>query len=94
VKSESQRDMKLDDQKKPAVETQDKKQDDDEEEDDAAAQMARLMGFSSFDSSKGKKGVDVGGVARTKASSFRQYMNRDKGFNRELSPPPAERRHK
>lgn len=65
-----------------------------EEEDDAAAQMARLMGFSSFDSSKGKKGVDVSGVARTKTSSFRQYMNRDKGFNRELSPPPAERRQK
>jgi U4/U6.U5 tri-snRNP-associated protein 3 len=87
--------VKLDGQKKPAVEAKEKEEEgEDEEEDDTAAQMARMMGFSSFDSSKGKKGVDVGSVARTKTSSFRQYMNRDKGFNRELSPPPAERRRK
>jgi U4/U6.U5 tri-snRNP-associated protein 3 len=57
---------------------------------DSSVLMQQMMGFSGFNSSKGKKvaGTDVGGVARSKNSTYRQYMNRSGGFNRELSPPP------
>lgn len=56
--------------------------------------MRQMMGFSSFDTTKEKKvvGKNVGGVAKVKPSGFRQYMNRSGGFNRELSPPPTERK--
>ncbi len=55
--------------------------------------MMQLMGFGSFDSTKGKHvaGVGSGGAKKNKRAHFRQYMNRDKGFNRNLSP---ERRKK
>lgn len=50
--------------------------------------MAAMMGFSSFGSTKQKKvGPDVGAVAKKKQANFRQYMNRKNGFNRSLSPP-------
>lgn len=50
--------------------------------------MAAMMGFSSFGTTKQKKvGPDVGGVAKKKQANFRQYMNRKNGFNRSLSPP-------
>lgn len=63
------------------------------DEDDELEAMKRMMGFSSFDSTKGKKVQgDVSGVFKAKASNYRQYMNREKGFNRPLSPPPAERK--
>lgn len=44
-----------------------------EEEEDL---MAKMMGFSSFNTTKDKKvaGTNVGSVSRPKASSFRQYM--------------------
>ncbi|KAA8913816.1 hypothetical protein TRICI_003098 [Trichomonascus ciferrii] len=56
--------------------------------------MRQMMGFTSFDTTKEKKvlGKNVGGVAKVKPSGFRQYMNRSGGFNRELSPPPTERK--
>lgn len=56
--------------------------------DDPMEQMRQLMGFDTFDSTKGKKvdGADVSGVKKKKKAKFRQYMNREKGFNRPLSP--------
>ncbi|GMM33322.1 hypothetical protein DASC09_006470 [Saccharomycopsis crataegensis] len=59
--------------------------------------MMEMMGFSGFGSTKGKKvgGNNASAVGKDKAAgSFRQYMNRAKGFNRPLSPPPGERRRK
>ncbi|CDR44957.1 CYFA0S16e00452g1_1 [Cyberlindnera fabianii] len=50
--------------------------------------MMKLMGFGSFDSTKGKhvEGVGSGVAKKNKATKYRQYMNREKGFNRALSP--------
>lgn len=55
------------------------------EEDDEGA-LAALMGFSSFDSTKGKKveGNDVGMATVAVKRKYRQYMNRRGGFNRPL----------
>ncbi|ETS03063.1 DUF1777-domain-containing protein [Trichoderma reesei RUT C-30] len=69
------------------------RQDDDDDDiviegqDDLAAMQA-LMGFGGFDTTKGKKipGNDVGAVRKEKKSEYRQYMNRQGGFNRPLSP--------
>lgn len=38
--------------------------------------MRKMMGFASFDTTKDKKvvGANVGGVAKEKSSTFRQYM--------------------
>lgn len=49
-------------------------------------EMMKLMGFCSFDSTKGKKvdGNDVGGVHVILKRKYRQYMNRKGGFNRPL----------
>lgn len=61
---------------------------DDEPLDDDEAAMQAMMGFSGFGSTKGKKvaGNDVGGVRKEKKTEYRQYMNRQGGFNRPLSP--------
>lgn len=55
---------------------------------DEESQMAALMGFGSFGTTKQKKvrGNDVGAVAKNKTAQYRQYMNRPGGFNRALSP--------
>lgn len=65
-----------------------------ESELDEDEMMRQMMGFSNFDTTKEKKipGKDVSGVAKVKSSGFRQYMNRTRGFNRELSPPPEEKK--
>ena len=49
-------------------------------------EMMRMMGFCSFDTTKGKKveGNDVGGVHVILKRKYRQYMNRKGGFNRPL----------
>lgn len=49
-------------------------------------EMMRLMGFCSFDTTKGKKvdGNDVGTVHVILKRKYRQYMNRKGGFNRPL----------
>lgn len=62
--------------------------DDGDEEDEDMAAMQAMMGFGSFGSTKGKKvvGNNVGGVSKEKKSEYRQYMNRQGGFNRPLSP--------
>jgi U4/U6.U5 tri-snRNP-associated protein 3 len=52
--------------------------------------MRRVMGFSGFDTTKGKAvadnatGASGGGAARHKKMIYRQYMNRRGGFNRPL----------
>lgn len=49
-------------------------------------EMMKLMGFCSFDTTKGKKveGNDVGAVHVILKRKYRQYMNRKGGFNRPL----------
>ncbi|XP_077550936.1 uncharacterized protein LOC144164312 isoform X1 [Haemaphysalis longicornis] len=49
-------------------------------------EMMKLMGFGSFDSSKGKHiaGNNVGAVHVIHKRKYRQYMNRKGGFNRPL----------
>lgn len=80
-----------------SVETPDRYADDmevDDEEDDIVvdddgmAAMQAMMGFGSFDTTKGKKvkGNNVGAVRKEKTTEYRQYMNRVGGFNRPLSP--------
>jgi U4/U6.U5 tri-snRNP-associated protein 3 len=56
--------------------------------DDGADAMAAMMGFSGFDTTKGKKipGNNLGAVRKEKKTEYRQYMNRNGGFNRPLSP--------
>ncbi|KAF7560990.1 hypothetical protein G7046_g3167 [Stylonectria norvegica] len=56
--------------------------------DDDMAAMQAMMGFGSFGSTKGKKivGNNVGAVQKEKTTEYRQYMNRQGGFNRPLSP--------
>lgn len=62
--------------------------DDLEVEDDGMGDMAAMMGFGGFGSTKGKKiaGNNVGAVRKEKKTEYRQYMNRVGGFNRPLSP--------
>lgn len=52
------------------------------------ASMQAMMGFGGFGTTKGKKipGNNVGGVKKEKKLEYRQYMNRQGGFNRPLSP--------
>lgn len=59
-----------------------------EDEDDDMAAMQAMMGFGAFGSTKGKKiaGNNTGGVVKEKKTEYRQYMNRQGGFNRPLSP--------
>lgn len=49
-------------------------------------QMAKLMGFANFDTTKNKKvdGNDVYVAYLPKKRRYRQYMNRRGGFNRPL----------
>lgn len=60
------------------------------------AMMLQMMGFGSFESTKGKKveGTDHSGVKKKKKAKFRQYMNREKGFNRPLSPDRSKPKRK
>ncbi|ESO08780.1 hypothetical protein HELRODRAFT_168686 [Helobdella robusta] len=48
--------------------------------------MRKAMGFSSFDSTKGKKvdGTDISCINVVQKRKYRQYMNRRGGFNRPL----------
>ncbi|PSS00845.1 hypothetical protein BD289DRAFT_450185 [Coniella lustricola] len=71
----------------PAAEPMDE-DDDVEVEDDGMGDMAAMMGFGGFGTTKGKKiaGNNVGAVRKEKKTEYRQYMNRQGGFNRPLSP--------
>ncbi|KAI9149433.1 U4/U6.U5 tri-snRNP-associated protein 3-like protein [Paramyrothecium foliicola] len=72
----------------------DRHEDEDKDEDievegaDDMAAMQAMLGFGGFGSTKGKKiaGNDAGGVRKEKKTEYRQYMNRQGGFNRPLSP--------
>lgn len=59
-----------------------------EAENDTEAQMAALMGFGGFGSTKGTKvqgnPTDVVVGKPVKKTEYRQYMNRKGGFNRPL----------
>ncbi len=61
--------------------------DEDEGDDDMAAMQA-MMGFGGFGTTKGQKvaGNNTGSVHKDKKTEYRQYMNRQGGFNRPLSP--------
>ncbi|KAM0285167.1 hypothetical protein ACHAQH_001596 [Verticillium albo-atrum] len=63
-------------------------QEEDDLEVEADDAMAAMMGFGGFGTTKNKKitGNNVGGVRKEKKSEYRQYMNRQGGFNRPLSP--------
>ncbi|KAI8449172.1 hypothetical protein BY996DRAFT_4562759, partial [Phakopsora pachyrhizi] len=57
------------------------------DDDDEEAQMARMMGFSTLKSTKGKHVAgnnEAGAVDVVKVRTWRQYMNRRGGFNRPL----------
>lgn len=57
--------------------------------DDDTWEMAQVMGFARFKSTKNTKvpGNDTNyGVRKDKKMEARQYMNRQGGFNRPLSP--------
>lgn len=62
------------------------------EEDDEAAQMAKLMGFSGFDTTQNKHvndpNANISGVFKKTKREARQYMNRPGGFNK---PLPSEK---
>ncbi|CEL01700.1 Putative U4/U6.U5 tri-snRNP-associated protein 3 [Aspergillus calidoustus] len=62
--------------------------DDANEEDDIEVLMRRSLGFSKFRSTKNTKvpGNNIYGVRKEKKTEYRQYMNRQGGFNRPLSP--------
>ncbi|KAM0239177.1 hypothetical protein ACHAPO_003148 [Fusarium lateritium] len=57
-------------------------------EDDDMAAMQAMMGFGGFGTTKNQKvsGNNAGGVRKEKKTEYRQYMNRNGGFNRPLSP--------
>lgn len=57
-------------------------------EDEGLEDMAAMMGFGGFGTTKGQKvlGNNVGAARKEKRTKYRQYMNRIGGFNRPLSP--------
>ncbi|PGH09952.1 hypothetical protein AJ79_05568 [Helicocarpus griseus UAMH5409] len=60
----------------------------DADSDDLDQLMRKTMGFASFRSTQNTKvpGNNVYGVRKEKKTEYRQYMNRQGGFNRPLSP--------
>jgi U4/U6.U5 tri-snRNP-associated protein 3 len=59
------------------------------QDEDSEAEMARVMGFKDFRTTKNTKvpGNDRNyAVSKVKKAEYRQYMNRVGGFNRPLSP--------
>ncbi len=59
-----------------------------EVEDGGMGDMAAMMGFGGFGTTKGKKvlGNNAGATRKESKTEYRQYMNRVGGFNRPLSP--------
>jgi U4/U6.U5 tri-snRNP-associated protein 3 len=59
------------------------------DEDDEEEMMKKLMGFETFKTTKNTKVAGNNknyGVRKEKKVEYRQYMNRQGGFNRPLSP--------
>lgn len=76
-------------QQDPRQRQQDVKMEDVYEDEDSEAEMARVMGFKDFRTTKNTKvpGNDKNyAVHKVKKAEYRQYMNRVGGFNRPLSP--------
>lgn len=82
--------MRYDDDYKRDREDGEAEEDDDDVEvdDDGMDAMQAMMGFGSFASTKDTKvaGNNAGAVRKAKRTEYRQYMNRQGGFNRPLSP--------
>lgn len=55
-----------------------------DELEDNEPSLSTILGFSRFNTTKGKKHVDYGGVQLIKQRKYRQYMNRPGGFNRPI----------
>lgn len=84
-----ERRARRDDNDDDAAEPMDQDEEDVDVEDDGMDDdMAAMMGFGGFGTTKGKKvvGNNVGAVRKEKKTEYRQYMNRVGGFNRPLSP--------
>lgn len=60
----------------------------DADEDEMEAQMRKALGFTRFRTTKDTKipGNEIYAVRKEKKIEYRQYMNRQGGFNRPLSP--------
>ncbi|KAL3471793.1 hypothetical protein BJX99DRAFT_19064 [Aspergillus californicus] len=61
---------------------------DDADEEDVDELIRRSMGFAKFRTTKNTKvpGNNIYGVRKEKRTEYRQYMNREGGFNRPLDP--------
>lgn len=98
-RADSSTNIKSDDkikQEEKATEDRGRKRSRDEElqvEEDKS--MAELMGFSGFGTTKNKKvpGTDCFGAHKVHKVEYRQYINREKGFNRPLSPTRQDRKN-
>ncbi|XP_057596914.1 U4/U6.U5 small nuclear ribonucleoprotein 27 kDa protein isoform X2 [Hippopotamus amphibius kiboko] len=80
-----------DEEKKETKETKSKErqitEEDLEGKTEEEIEMMKLMGFASFDSTKGKKvdgSVNAYAINVSQKRKYRQYMNRKGGFNRPL----------
>lgn len=82
------RNDKVDDAEDDAMDAGEVSDDEEPEVDDDMAAMQAMMGFGGFGTTKNKKvaGNNVGAVKKDKKLEYRQYMNRQGGFNRPLSP--------
>lgn len=61
-----------------------------DDDEDSEAEMKRVLGFGKFKTTKNTKipgNEFMYAVAKAKQTKYRQYMNRQGGFNRPLSPP-------
>ncbi|KAG0683100.1 hypothetical protein C6P40_000481 [Pichia californica] len=58
------------------------------------SEILKIMGFDNFNTTKYKhvKGTDCFGINFKQKTEYRQYMNRDGGFNRALSPTRGDRK--
>lgn len=75
----------------------DVEKEEEEEEDEIAEEnddLMKLMGFGGFGTTKNKKvdGTDCYGTYKPRKTEYRQYMNREKGFNRPLSPTRGDKK--
>jgi U4/U6.U5 tri-snRNP-associated protein 3 len=91
VRSEREAPRRQDMKKEPEEKPQNNgnvKSEMDVDEDDEDARLRKMMGITSFRSTKNTKvpGNQIYGVRKEKKTVYRQYMNRVGGFNRPLSP--------
>lgn len=58
------------------------------------SELFKMMGFENFNTTKNKhvKGTDCYAVHFKQKTEYRQYMNRELGFNRELSPTRGDKK--